>query len=188
MIFRQEEVWVPNTSCWSSEIKYRRACPSVCEETRDPKDFSRSSSRKFPQPPSMTSFHPSIPPPFFFLTQISHSMPCTCFSVIWTLAENFKQLSKWTEFFPLLLYVSFSFLKEHSRASKYTWSEGREMGIMICKWGFVISVDIRYKAEQRRGNMKRWQLNPPPPPSTLFSITSPLKHIGLPKPWFFFFI
>lgn len=112
--------------------------------------------------PSLTSFHPSIPLPFFFLIQISPSMPCTCLSGIWTMAVDFKQLSKSTKFFPFLFrsVVSFFFWEEHG---KYTWSEGRETGIMICRWGFVIRVDIRCKAEQTRGEMKRWHLTPLPP-------------------------
>lgn len=44
--------------------------------------------------PLRPPFIPPSLPPFLFLIQISHSMPCTCFSVIWTLAENFKQLSR----------------------------------------------------------------------------------------------
>lgn len=110
-------------------------------------------------------------------------MPCTCFSVIWTLAENFKQLSKWTEFFPLLLSIFFSFWKNTAVLPSTPDQKVERWGlwyaneVLLSALTFVIKLnwgEVRWKG----GNS---------PPSTPFSITSPLKHIGLPKPPFFSF-
>lgn len=98
-----------HTWCLSSKIECKRVHSSVCVATWD--DLALRAPESSLILPSLTSFHPSIPPPFFFLIQISHSMPCTCFSVIWTLAENFKQLSMWTKFFPPFPSVFFSFFE-----------------------------------------------------------------------------
>lgn len=158
--------------------KHRRA---LCSDMAS-KGFSAS---LFPESSlslsSMTSFHPSIPPPFFFLIQISHSMPCTCFSVIWTLAENFKQLSKWTWVFPLFLFlplsISFYFslpFWKNAAMLPSTPDQKAERGGLLCKWGFVISVD--------RGEVT-WQ-GGDSPPFTYFSITPPPTLAYL----FFFFL
>lgn len=111
-------------------------------------------------------------------------MPCTCFSVIWTLAANFKQLLKWTVFSSRALYLFLSlffYLKEHSLLPSTPDQKVERWGLWYANEALLSALTFVIKLNSREVTWKGGNSLPPQP---LFSITSPLKHIGLPKPSF----
>lgn len=135
---------------------------SQCEVTWDPKDFGLTSSWKFPQSPFaglLSSLHPSIPPPFFFLIQISHSMPCTCFGVIWTSNSFQSELIFFSFFFSPSICFS---LWGNTAALPSTPDQKVE------RWGFwyaneALLSELTFVRKPNRGEVT-WKGAPPPPP------------------------